>query len=175
MLGGERLTLWIGEQLGFGPMATRIWLVIQYPIALALLVALAFLIYYFLPFVKQRVSHVLVGSLVATVLWVVATLLFRAYVINFGSYNKTYGTIGGVIILLSWMYYSMVVLLIGGELNAELHHGTAAIKSVPGTLYANRVATGGEPAAPSTMRIERVTAADPLPLRRSKRHRRAAS
>ena len=174
MLGGDKIAGWIGDKVGLGEAVTKAWIILQYPVAFAMLVGLAWLVYYFLPYVKQRKSHALVGALVATVLWVLATLLFRAYVVNFGSYNKTYGTIGGVIVLLTWMYYSMVVLLIGGELNGELHHGTAAIKSVPGTLYAGRVATGGEPAAPSTLRVEQVSPTKPLPVRRAKRDWRAA-
>ena len=79
-----------------------------------------------LPNVQQRWSHVIIASTITTLLWIVATLIFRLYVQHFGSYNKTYGTIGGVIILLTWMYYSMFVVLVGGELASELHHGTGA-------------------------------------------------
>jgi membrane protein len=105
----------------------RVWGVVQYPLALTLLIGLLWLLFYFLPYVKQKKSHVLAGSIFTVALWIVVTLLFRLYVQNFGSYNKTYGTIGGVIILLAWMYWTMVALLTGGELNAELRNGTGRI------------------------------------------------
>ena len=104
-----------------------------------------------------------------TVLWVLVTLAFRFYVQNFGSYNKTYGTIGGVIVLLTWMYLSMVVLLTGGELAAELRAGTGAVHSRSGHLYGGRIATGGPTDVPSVEHIEPVSpqppAARPQPER----------
>jgi hypothetical protein len=73
------------------------------------------------------------------------TFLFRLYVTDFATYNKTYGTIGGVIVLLTWMYLTMVVLLAGGELNSELHEGTGAIEPRRGAVYAGRVVTTSNP------------------------------
>jgi hypothetical protein len=61
------------------------------------------------------------------VLWIAATLLFRLYVQNFHSMNPAYGAIGAIMVLLTWVYYSSFVLLAAGELNAELHHGTARV------------------------------------------------
>ena len=126
------------------------------PVALALLIGTAWMIYYFLPNIRQDKTQVLVGAIVATVLWIVVTLLFRAYVVNFGSYSKTYGTVGGVIALLTWMYLSMLVLLIGGELNAEIHHGTGALEPRAGAVYVGQVLSGSTSRAPSTDRVERV-------------------
>jgi membrane protein len=100
------------------------WSVVQYPLALLLLTGFLWLLFYFLPYVEQKKSHVLIGAVFTVALWIIVTLLFRLYVSNFGSYNKTYGTIGGVIILLAWMYWTMVALLTGGELIAELRNGT---------------------------------------------------
>lgn len=102
----------------------RVWGVIQYPLALLLLTGILWLLFYFLPYVKQKKSHVLVGSLFTVALWIVVTLLFRMYISNFSSYNKTYGTIGGVIVLLAWMYWTMAAFITGGELNSELRLGT---------------------------------------------------
>jgi membrane protein len=62
------------------------------------------------------------------------------YVIHFTTFNKAYGTIGGVLLLLTWMYYSMVVVLAGGELNAELAKGTAEVAPQPKTEYDKQVA-----------------------------------
>src|SRR5688572_16624963 len=156
MLGGAEIGEWIGRQLGLGDDAVVIWTVVQYPMALALLIGTAWMIYYFLPNIRQDKTQVLVGAIVATVLWIIVTLLFRAYVVNFGSYSKTYGTVGGVIALLTWMYLSMLVLLVGGELNAEIHHGTGALEPRAGALYVGQVLSGSTSRAPSTERVDRV-------------------
>lgn len=161
MLGGETIADWLGRQLGLGESAVVIWKVLQYPIAFALLVGMAWMIYYFLPNIRQDKTQVLVGAVTATLLWILVTLLFRAYVVNFGSYSKTYGTVGGVIALLTWMYLSMLVLLTGGELNAEIHHGTGALEPRAGAVYVGQILNGSTSRAPSTERVER---ASPLEL-----------
>jgi membrane protein len=141
MLGGPQILNWLGSHLHLPSGKIDLWMVLQYPIAFALLVLAFFLIYRFLPNLKQSAKQILVGSIVATVLWLIVTLLFRLYVTNFGSYNKTYGTIGAVIVVLTWMYLTMLVILVGGELNAELHRGTGAIHPREGAVYAGRVVT----------------------------------
>jgi membrane protein len=162
MLGGAQIAEWLGNALELSSAFTQLWKVVQIPLALAILVGAAWLVYFFLPNFKQRPVHVLVGAIVATVLWVVVTLVFRLYVTNFGSYNKTYGAIGGVIVLLTWMYLSMLVLLSGGELASEIHCGSARAEPERGASYAGRIGTQGRPGAPSTERIER---AQPLAAR----------
>jgi membrane protein len=140
-LQGEAIANWIGGLLRLGTVAILVWKVVQYPIAIGGLVALAFMTYYLLPNITQHKRHALVASLVTTTLWIVATLLFRIYVANFPP-NPAYGLIGAVIILLTWMYYTMFVVLIGGELASELHHGTGAIAPDKGSIYAGRIVTG---------------------------------
>ena len=162
MLGGAQIADWAGTVLGLSHAVTQIWSVVQIPLALGILVGATWLLYYFLPNVRQRASHVLAGALVATVLWVVVTEVFRLYVAHFGSYNKTYGAIGGVIVLLTWMYLTMLVLLSGGEFASELHCGTARAEPERGASYAGRIGTEGRPGAASTERIER---AQPLAAR----------
>jgi membrane protein len=131
MVAGEELVNLLAGLLKIPGDTARLWSIIQYPVALALLVGFIWLLFYYLPYVRQKKSHVLVGSIFTVALWIIITLLFRYYVANFGSYNKTYGTIGGVIILLTWMYWTMVALLMGGELNAELHAGTGKVGAPP--------------------------------------------
>ena len=75
-----------------------------------------------------------------TVLWIAATLLFRLYVTHFPP-NDAYGLIGAVIVLLTWMYYTMFVLLCGGELASEIHHGTGAVDPERGAVYVGRLVT----------------------------------
>jgi membrane protein len=64
------------------------------------------------------------GALLATALWIGASLLFSVYVANFGSYNRTYGALGAVVVLLTWLWLSAYIVLIGAELNAEMEHQT---------------------------------------------------
>jgi membrane protein len=154
-LDGERIARWAGDLLGLGAAAVMAWSVIQLVLAVALLVALGAIVYKLLPNVQQRWSHVIVASLITTLLWIVATLLFRYYVQHFGSYNKTYGTIGAVIMLLTWMYYSMFVVLIGGELAAEMSHGTGAVDPDKGAVYYGRIVSESGAGRPSMEKAKR--------------------
>lgn len=67
-----------------------------------------------------------VGSIVAVILWLAASIVFRVYVANFGTYNETYGSLAAVVILLFWLYLTSFVVLLGAEINAELEHQTGA-------------------------------------------------
>ncbi len=124
MVAGHSLVDLLARYTRIDGDTARVWGVVQYPLALLLLTGILWLLFYFLPYVKQKKSHVLIGSLFTVGLWIVVTLLFRFYISNFSSYNKTYGTIGGVIILLAWMYWTMAAFITGGELNSELRTGT---------------------------------------------------
>jgi membrane protein len=154
-LDGERIAQWVGNAIGLGPAAVAAWSVVQFVLAVALLVALGAIVFKLLPNVQQRWSHVILASAITTLLWILATVLFRFYVQHFGSYNKTYGTIGGVIMLLTWMYYSMFVLLTGGELAGELHHGTGAVEPEKGAVYYGRIVSEGGPGRPSMDKAKR--------------------
>ena len=90
-----------------------------------ILVSLMFaLLYWAAPNVKQPgFRWITPGGLLAVVVWIVASALFAFYVANFASYNKTYGTLGGVIVFLVWLWISNLAVLLGAELNAELERG----------------------------------------------------
>ena len=164
ILGGDTLADFVADRLAFGATARAAWTYLQTPIAFAMLVAIAALSYYFLPNLRQSKRQVLVGAVFTTMAWAGVTFAFRAYVTNFANYNATYGAIGGVIVLLTWMYFSMLVFLIGGEINAELHQGTGAVGSRPGLLYGGRIETGTAAGVASVERVERV---EPLGARRT--------
>jgi membrane protein len=72
------------------------------------------------------------GSATAAVLWVIVSVLFSWYVQNFGRYNETYGSLGAVVVLMTWMWLSGLIILIGAQLNAELEHQTAKDTTVGG-------------------------------------------
>ena len=139
MVAGQSAVDLIARVVRISGDTAMAWTVVQYPLALALLIGCLWLLFYFLPYVKQKKSHVLVGSIFTVALWIIVTLLFRLYVANFGTYNKTYGTIGGVIVLLAWMYWTMVALLTGGELNAELRNGTGKVDASPARLPSDAI------------------------------------
>ena len=157
MLAGPEIIQWTGQRLNLGEETTLAWTVVQYPLALTLLVGTMWLLYRFLPALRGISAwHILVGAVVATVLWVVVTLGFRWYVSSFANFNRTYGTIGGVIIMLTWMYLTMFVILAAGELVAELHAGTGALRPRAGATYTGRLSTSDGSPRSSNQRIGRV-------------------
>jgi membrane protein len=110
----------VAGPLGIGSTAVDVWDIAKWPVmALVFLLMLA-LLYYASPNVKLRgFKWVTPGSLVAIVVWIVASALFAFYVANFSSYDKTYGTLGGMIALLVWFWISNLAILFGHQLNAE--------------------------------------------------------
>ncbi|MDQ2890606.1 MAG: YihY/virulence factor BrkB family protein [Gemmatimonadota bacterium] len=147
LMGGDALLSWFTTTLHLGEGSEVLSAIAQYVLTIVLMVGSVWCIYMLLPDVQaQNGLQTLVGAGFATALWIIVTLLFRAYVIHFGAYNKTYGTVGAVIVLLTWMYLSMLAILVGGELNSELRRGTGttAIKSqglAAGTGDGGRVST----------------------------------
>lgn len=104
-----------------GPLGMAIgWL--RLPVAGVVMMLLWALIYYVLPDVEQDFRFITPGSILGVVLWVLASWGFSKYVSNFGSYDETYGALGGVIVLLLWMWISSLVLLVGAETNALIEH-----------------------------------------------------
>ena len=136
VLAGPEIADWLASRLGLGSVFVWTWKILQWPLVL-LLVGLAFcLVYYFGPDVDQDFVYLTPGSVLATVLWLIGSLAFRFYVVNFATYNETYGAIGGVMVLLLWLYLSGLVVIIGAEANAEIEHasphGKAPGEKVPG-------------------------------------------
>jgi membrane protein len=110
----------IGEAIG-GPLGTAImWL--RIPVAVVAMMFVWALAYYWLPDVEQDFRLITPGSVVGVLVWGLASWGFSVYVGNFGNYNEMYGTLGGVIIMLLWMWISALVLLLGAEINAILEH-----------------------------------------------------
>jgi membrane protein len=100
------------------------------------------LAYYFLPDVEQKFRFITPGSVLGTLLWLLATWGFGQYVSSFANYNVTYGSLGGVIVLLTWLYLSGFIFVMGGELNAILEHAAMTGKA------AGARAEGEKPAPP---------------------------
>ena len=120
VVGGSDLAAWAAARLGAGEMFQRVWAVVQWPVALALVVLAVDLVYYFAPNADTEWVWITPGALLATGLWLLTSAGFRVYVRNFSDYSAVYGAIGGVIVLLLWFYLSGFALLVGAELNAEI-------------------------------------------------------
>lgn len=123
MVGPMMATRW-ADAMHLGPVFEWTWKVMQWPVVFALASTAISLIYYFAPDVEQDWIWLTPGSIVATTLWLLASLGFKYYVANWGSYTETYGLIGAVMILLLWFYISGLVILIGAEMNAEIEHAS---------------------------------------------------
>lgn len=122
LMFGPQLGGWIAELVGLGAVFEVLWNIVRWPVILLLLIVAVALVYYFAPDVEQHWKWITPGSVFAVVGWLLASLAFSFYVNNFGAYNKTYGSIGAVIVLLTWMYVTGLCLLVGGEINAEIEH-----------------------------------------------------
>ena len=110
----------VAGPLGIGQTAVDVWNIAKWPVMALVFLLMIAVLYYASPNVKLRgFKWVTPGSLVAIVVWIVASALFAFYVSNFGSYDKTYGTLGGLIALLVWFWISNLAILFGHELNAE--------------------------------------------------------
>jgi membrane protein len=122
------LLLVLGPQIGtaianvFGLEETflLVWDIARWPAALFFMIFTVALLYYFAPDVDQPFRWITPGGLIGVLLWVLASVAFNFYVSNFGSYNKTYGSIGAVIVLLLYLYISSLTILFGATLNATL-------------------------------------------------------
>ncbi len=107
----------IADAVGLGAAFRWAWNILQWPVLISFVLLAFALVYYYAPDVKQQFRFVSPGSIIALVLWLVFSLLFSFYVNNFGSYNKSYGALAGVAILMLYMYYSAYILLFGAEMN----------------------------------------------------------
>jgi membrane protein len=136
VLVGPTLGEHVANTLHLGAAFKWTWWVLQWPVVFALVATGIGLVYYFAPDAVQDWVWITPGSIVATLLWVIASLGLKLYIQFFGNYNETYGTLAGFIVLLTWFYVSGLAILIGAELNAEIEHaspyGKAIGEKVPG-------------------------------------------
>jgi membrane protein len=110
----------VAEPIGLSSTATTIWDIAKWPVLAALFVTMISILYYASPNVKLRgFKWVTPGSIVALVVWVLASAGFAFFVSNFGSYDKTYGALAGMVVLLIWLWITNLAILFGHELNAE--------------------------------------------------------
>jgi membrane protein len=124
---GPHVERWIGDALGIEGVTSWLWWVAQWPVlAAGLLVAFAALLYFGPDVDHPRWQFITPGSIVALVVWLVASGGFAVYAGLFGSYNKTWGSLAAVIVTLTWLWLTGFALLFGGEVNAEVERSREA-------------------------------------------------
>jgi membrane protein len=144
--------------LGLGSVASTLIAVLRWPVLLALVVTGLALSYRYLPCRREpRWQWLSVGSAVAAVAWLASSLLFSWYLSNFSTYNVTYGSLGAAVGMMMWMWISMVVVLVGAQLNAEIERqtgrdSTAADEKPPGPRGAVKAGTTGSAQDKSVLR-----------------------
>lgn len=121
---GPTLADTIASRVGLGSAFATTWKIVQWPVVFVLIVVAIALLNYFAPDAEQDWTWITPGAVLATVLWLVASLGFKVYLANFADYNATYGSLGGVIILMLWFYITGIAILVGAEMNAEIEHAS---------------------------------------------------
>ncbi len=122
----------VAGPIGIGDTAVSVWNVAKWPVMVAIFVVMVDVLYYASPNAKLRgFSWVTPGCLVALAVWALASAAFAFYVANFGSYDKTYGTLGGLIALLVWFWISNLAVLFGHQLNAERERSAEIKEGLP--------------------------------------------
>jgi membrane protein len=122
----------IGNVIGLGSTAVTVWDIAKWPVLLAIVMGIFAALYYLAPNVKQpKFRWVTPGGIVAVLIWIVASAGFALYVANFSSYNGTYGSLGGVIVFLIWLWISNLALLFGAEFDAELERSRELEAGLP--------------------------------------------
>ena len=114
----------VGNTIGLGGAVLTVWNILKWPVILLLVILAIAILYYATPNVKQpKFRWMSLGSAIALVIFLLASLAFGFYVANFNSYDKTYGAIGGVIVSLLWLWILNMSLLFGAEFDAEMERG----------------------------------------------------
>jgi membrane protein len=124
VLVGPMVAEKLGRVTGWGAPFEWTWLVLQWPLVFGLITTGIGLIYYFGPDAEQDWAWITPGAVVATILWLVASLIFKLYIANFTNYEASYGAVGAVIVILLWFYVSGIAILVGAEVNAEIEHAS---------------------------------------------------
>ena len=126
VVAGGGIADWLATTFGLGSTFPVAWKIIQWPIVLFFITFAFALIYYFAPDIHEQKWHWLTpGAAIGVALWLLVSIAFRVYLHFFDSYSATYGSLGAVIILMLWLYFTGAAVLIGGEINSEIEHAAA--------------------------------------------------
>lgn len=124
LMFGTQIGSMVANLIDFGIVFRVVWDILLVPVILFLLSLAVATVYYFTPDVEQKWKWISPGSIVVIPLWILISLGFSYYINNFGSYDKTYGSLGAVIVLLLWMYISGFIILTGAVVNAVIEHSS---------------------------------------------------
>ncbi|MDF2923085.1 MAG: YihY/virulence factor BrkB family protein [Paenibacillaceae bacterium] len=134
----------IGEQLfeylAYPAFFETVWGVVKLFVPIGAMLLIFILLFMIVPNRRLRMKNVLPGAAFVTIGWIVISFLFSFYVNNFGNYAKSYGSIGGVIVLLIWLYLSSIIILLGGEINATLAFSKDGQKKPACKSFSSRLA-----------------------------------
>ena len=122
----------LGNLIGLGSTFVTVWGIVKWPILLVIVSFMISLLFWACPNVKHPgFPWFTPGGVLAVVLWLIASALFGLYVANFSSYNKTYGSLGGVIVFLTWLWITNIIVLLGAEFNSEMERSRAIADGMP--------------------------------------------
>ena len=122
----------VGDAIGIGDTGVTIWNIAKWPVILAVVVFIVAVLYYATPNIRQpKFRWISIGATIAVLVWIVASVGFGFYVANFGSYNKTYGSLAGVIVFLLWLWITNLALLFGAEVDSEIERGRQLQGGIP--------------------------------------------
>lgn len=126
VVAGGWIADWLAASFGLGSTFPLAWKIVQWPIVLFCIILAFALIYYFAPDLReQKWTWLTPGAAIGVALWLLVSIAFRVYLNFFDSYSATYGSLGAVIILMLWLYFTGIAVLIGGEINSEIEHAAA--------------------------------------------------
>jgi membrane protein len=120
MVVGPRFGDWLASRLGLSAVFAFMWPFLRWMLAICFTILAVEVLYYLAPNVKQRFGATLPGAVLSVVVWNILSLLLGYYFRHWANFNRTYGTLGGFIAFMTWLYWTSFVLLVGAELNAEL-------------------------------------------------------
>jgi membrane protein len=141
----------VAAPLGISEVAVTAWTIAKWPVLALVVVTIISVLYYASPNVRQPgFRWVTPGSVLALLVWIIASIAFAFYVANFGSYDATYGALGGVITFLVWLWLTNIAVLLGAELNAELERTRELDAGVPDAEHEIQLAAREEPDEPKT-------------------------
>lgn len=121
---GPQLGGWMAAQIGLGGLFQGLWNMLRWLVILALLIVALAPVYAWAPDVAHAWRWITPGAVFAILAMLLTSLGFSYYVTNVGSYDATYGSIGAVMVLLTWMYLTGLFLFVGGEINAAIAHAS---------------------------------------------------
>lgn len=122
----------LGDVVGLGSTAVTVWSIAKWPVLLGIVVVIVAVLYWATPNIQQpKFRWMSMGALLAIVVWLLASIAFALYVVNFGSYSATYGALAGAVIFLLWLWITNIALLLGAEVDAEVERGRELQAGMP--------------------------------------------